>query len=54
MYVVKTGFYKINTAGNDYPYYVHDIVETYRKVDGTLQYLYTEENFYYAYQYPDY
>lgn len=31
IYIVKTGFYKTNTDGNGYPYYCHDIVETYRK-----------------------
>ncbi|MDF2882007.1 MAG: hypothetical protein K0R54_2564 [Clostridiaceae bacterium] len=55
IYIVKTGFYKTNTDGNGYPYYCHDIVETYRKdSSGKLTYLYTDEAFYYSYQYPEY
>lgn len=55
IYIVKTSYYKMNTDGNGYPYYCHDIVETYRKdSSGKLIYLYTEEAFYYANQYPEY
>lgn len=55
MVIVKTGYYKINTDGNGYPYYCHDIVETYEKdSNGNLTYLDTDEAYFYSYAYPNY
>lgn len=51
MRVVKTNYYKTNTNNNGYPYYCHEIVETYGKnSSGTYVHLYTSENFFYSYQ----
>lgn len=53
-YIKKTGFYKINGDGNGYPYYCHDIIETYIKENGKLKHVHTKSVYYYAYQYNQY